>query len=102
MISEKDFCELMRSFNLSKEEEAKGYWSDEKLMKHYLKVHFEHHSGLCVPEGEEVTFDMFQAYIEKVCKVQGLNQGPVYKMYQQHIKDKKRIDFDQFYSMIFD
>ena len=48
MISVDQFCELMRSFNLTEAEETAGCWSDERLLNHFMLVHFKYQSGLDV------------------------------------------------------
>lgn len=38
--------ELMRSFNLTEAEEAAGCWSDERLINHFMLVHFKYQSDV--------------------------------------------------------
>ena len=66
------FCELMRSFNLTEEEVAKGCWSDERLLNHFMQIHFKYQSGLDVGD-QEITQEMFAAYVDRVCRLKGQN-----------------------------
>ena len=96
MISCDTFCELMRSFNLTPEEEAQGCWTDERLLDHFMKIHFKYKSGLDVSEDKEITEEMFYDYIDGVCRLKGQSREAVTKLYHKHFSECKTLTFETF------
>ena len=91
----------MRSFNLTDEEVAKGCWSDERLLNHFMQIHFKYQSGLDVGD-QEITQEMFASYVDRVCRLKGQNQEEVTKLYAKHFSECKTLTFETFVQKVFD